>query len=121
MVLLRTGTARPALRHPQPDCAAVEIWERYTLVASAIAALPFTSAQNSVSVDINTCGEDDTSGTPYQTFMFNADVKQLQPQINSNKTGLAKGYICIDIDGQPTSGQNYPTIFGPYILTFEPP
>ncbi|KAF2688544.1 hypothetical protein K458DRAFT_267573, partial [Lentithecium fluviatile CBS 122367] len=43
--------------------------------------------------------------------MSNVDVKPPQLQINSNKTGLADGLVFIGVDGEPTSGQNWVTIY----------
>lgn len=77
-----------------------------------LAGLPSTFAQDSVSFDLDTYGQDDASGTPFQTYMSNTQVKPPQVQINSNKTGLASGYVFLGIDGEPTSGQNWPTIYG---------
>lgn len=77
-----------------------------------LASLPFAFAQDSVSYDLNTYGQDDASGTPFQTYRLNTQVKPPQVQINSNGTGLADGYVFLGIDGKPTSGQNWPVIYG---------
>ncbi|KAL5449465.1 hypothetical protein PMIN06_006845 [Paraphaeosphaeria minitans] len=82
-----------------------------TLVLGAVAALRCVSAQDSVSFDLDTYGEGDASGTPYQTFRSNADAKPPQLQINKHETGLADGLVFIGVDGAPTSGQNWPTIW----------
>lgn len=80
-----------------------------------LASLAFTRAQDSVSFDLNTYGQDDASGTPYQSYRSNTQVKPPQVQINSNRTGLADGYVFLGIDGEPTSGQNWPVIYGKYL------
>ncbi|KAF2442176.1 hypothetical protein P171DRAFT_433735 [Karstenula rhodostoma CBS 690.94] len=82
-----------------------------TLVLGAVAALRCVYAQDSVSFDFDNYGKDDASGTPYQTFKSNADVKPPQLQINKNETGLADGLVFIGVDGAPTSGQNWPSIW----------
>ena len=82
------------------------------LVAAVFTALAFVAAQDSVSFDIDTYGQGDPSGTPFQTYQSNTNVKPPQLQVNSNKTGLAEGYVFIGVDGQPTSGQNFPVIYG---------
>ncbi|CAO2657043.1 Nn.00g058460.m01.CDS01 [Neocucurbitaria sp. VM-36] len=87
---------------------------RFHLVVTDIwilASLPFTFAQDSISYDLDTYGQNDASGTPFQTFRSNTQVKPPQVQINSNATGLANGYVFLGIDGEPTSGQNWPTIY----------
>ncbi|KAJ4288161.1 hypothetical protein N0V90_012178 [Kalmusia sp. IMI 367209] len=43
--------------------------------------------------------------------MSNSNAKPPVLQINSNKTGLADGYVFIGVDGEPTSTQNWPTIW----------
>lgn len=84
----------------------------WNLAASLLIALPFAIGQDSVSHDIDTYGSNDPSGTPFQTYMSNTDVKPPQLQINSNQSGLASGYVFIGVDGEPTSSQNWPAIFG---------
>ncbi|KAF2258923.1 hypothetical protein CC78DRAFT_537429 [Lojkania enalia] len=82
---------------------------RIALLLSA--ALPLGFAQDTVSYDYDSYGENDPEGTPFQTFMSNGDVKPPQMHINSNQSGLAPGYVFLGIDGEPTSEQNFPTIF----------
>ncbi|KAF1360596.1 hypothetical protein EJ07DRAFT_115600 [Lizonia empirigonia] len=43
--------------------------------------------------------------------MSNTNVKPPQMQINKNETGLADGLVFIGMNGEPTSGQNWPTIY----------
>jgi hypothetical protein len=74
--------------------------------------LPLVTAQDSVSYDFNSYGADDPSGTPYQTYRSNANVKPPQMQINRNGTALQSGCVFLGINGLPTSGQNWPAIFG---------
>ena len=74
--------------------------------------LPLVVAQDSVSYDINSYGADDPSGTPFQTYMSNPNVKPPQMQINRNGTGLQGGYVFLGVNGLPSSGQNWPGIFG---------
>ncbi|KAL5380056.1 hypothetical protein DPSP01_008093 [Paraphaeosphaeria sporulosa] len=81
-----------------------------TLVLGLV-ALRCVYAKDSVSFDFDTYGKDDASGAPYQTFKSNADVKPPQMQINKNETGLADGLVFVGVDGAPTSGQNWPTIW----------
>ena len=84
------------------------------LYLGAFAAFLFTAlAQDSVSHDLDSYGQDDESGTPYQTFRSNTDVAPPQMQINARETGLAPGLVFIGVNGEPTSGQNWPTIWGP--------
>lgn len=73
--------------------------------------LPFALSQDSVSYNLDSYGQGDDSGTPYQTYMSNTDIKPPQVQINTNGTALADGYIFIGVDGAPTSGQNWPAIY----------
>ncbi|KAL1795100.1 hypothetical protein ACET3X_006916 [Alternaria dauci] len=73
--------------------------------------LPLVAAQDSVSYDLDSYGASDPSGTPYQTYMSNADVKPPQMQINRNGTALQSGLVFLGINGLPTSGQNWPAIF----------
>jgi hypothetical protein len=54
----------------------------------------------------------DPTGTPFQSYMSNTEVKPPQLQINKNSSGLAPGLVFVGVDGKPTSGQNWPTIFG---------
>jgi hypothetical protein len=77
--------------------------------------LPFVAAQDSVSYDFDSYGASDPSGTPYQTYMSNAYVKPPQMQINRNGTALQSGYVFLGINGLPTSGQNWPAIFGTFL------
>ena len=74
--------------------------------------LPFVTAQDSVSYDFDSYGASDPSGTPYQTYMSNTNVKPPQMQINRNGTALQSGLVFLGINGLPTSGQNWPAIFG---------
>jgi hypothetical protein len=74
--------------------------------------LPLVTAQDSVSYDFDSYGADDPSGTPYQTYMSNTNVKPPQMQINRNGTALQSGHVFLGINGLPTSGQNWPAIFG---------
>jgi hypothetical protein len=74
--------------------------------------LPFVTAQDSVSYDFDSYGAEDPSGTPYQTYRSNVDVKPPQMQINRNGTALMSGHVFLGINGLPTSGQNWPAIFG---------
>ncbi|KAH6637961.1 ASST-domain-containing protein [Boeremia exigua] len=67
--------------------------------------------QDSVSYDFNTYGANDAKGTPAQVFMSNAGVTPPQMHINKNESGLADGYVFLGMDGEPTSGQNWPTIY----------
>jgi hypothetical protein len=82
-----------------------------TLALGAIAALQCVYAQDSVSFDFDTYGQGDASGSPYQTFKSNTNVKPPQMQINKNETGLADGLVFVGVDGKPTSGQNWPSIW----------
>lgn len=77
-----------------------------------LASLPLTTSQDSISYDFDSYGAGDSSGTPYQTYRSNTNVKPPQMQINRNGTSLMDGYVFVGIDGEPTSGQNWPTIFG---------
>ena len=87
----------------------------FTLVVLWLAtALPFVTSQDSVSYDLDSYGQGDASGTPFQTYMSNSNVKPPQMQINGNGTGLAGGYMFLGMNGEPTSGQNWPTIYGTY-------
>lgn len=74
--------------------------------------LPLVTAQDSVSYDFDSYGAEDPSGTPYQTYRSNVDVKPPQMQINRNGTALMNGHVFLGINGLPTSGQNWPAIFG---------
>jgi len=74
--------------------------------------LPLVTAQDSVSYDFDSYGAEDPSGTPYQTYRSNVDVKPPQMQINRNGTALMDGHVFLGINGLPTSGQNWPAIFG---------
>jgi hypothetical protein len=78
--------------------------------------LPLVTAQDSVSYDFDSYGAEDPSGTPYQTYMSNTNVKPPQMQINRNGTALQSGYIFLGINGLPTSGQNWPAIFGMFLV-----
>jgi hypothetical protein len=82
-----------------------------SLAAGLLAASSLVHAQDSVSFDINSYGQGDASGTPFQTYQSNSDLKPPQLQINKNSSGLAPGYVFIGVDGAPTSTQNWPTIF----------
>ncbi|KAI4707633.1 hypothetical protein J4E89_007738 [Alternaria sp. Ai002NY15] len=73
--------------------------------------LPLVTAQDSVSYDFDSYGAEDPSGTPYQTYRSNEDVKPPQMQINRNGTALMSGHVFLGINGLPTSGQNWPAIF----------
>lgn len=77
-----------------------------------LAFLPIAVTQDSVSYDLNTYAKNDAFGTPFQTYMSNTLLKPPQLQINSNKSGLADGYVFLGINGQPSSGQIWPTIYG---------
>lgn len=68
--------------------------------------------QDSVSYDLDSYGAGDAKGTPAQSYMSNTNVKPPQMQINKNQSGLADGYVFLGMDGEPTSGQNWPTIYG---------
>lgn len=74
--------------------------------------LQSVQCQDSVSYDFDTYGTNDPNGTPAQTYMSNANMKPPQMQINKNESGLAEGFIFLGMDGEPTSGQNWPTIYG---------
>jgi hypothetical protein len=74
--------------------------------------LPSVYSQDAVSYDFDTYGVNDAKGTPAQTYMSNTNVKPPQMQINKNESGLAEGYVFLGMDGEPTSGQNWPTIYG---------
>ena len=82
-----------------------------SLAAGLITASSLVTAQDSVSYDIDTYGQDDSTGTPYQTYQSNSNVKPPELQINKNGTGLAAGYVFIGVDGTPSSGQNWPAIY----------
>ncbi|KAF2648108.1 hypothetical protein K491DRAFT_722852 [Lophiostoma macrostomum CBS 122681] len=82
-----------------------------SLAAGLLAASSLVHAQDSVSFNIDTYGQGDASGTPFQTYQSNSDVKPPQLQINKNSSGLAAGYVFIGVDGAPTSSQNWPTIY----------
>lgn len=77
-----------------------------------VVSLPLVLSQDSISYDLNTYGQGDSAGTPFQTYRSNMNVKPPQMQINSNGSGLADGYVFLGINGEPTSGQNWPAIFG---------
>lgn len=82
----------------------------------AIAALPCAYAQDAVSFNNDTYGVDDAEGTPYQTFKSNPDVKPPVLQIHKNETGgLADGLVFVGVNGGPSSGQNWPTIWGAFV------
>ncbi|KAF9699510.1 hypothetical protein EKO04_002262 [Ascochyta lentis] len=53
----------------------------------------------------------DSKGTPAQSYISNTNVKPPQMQVNKNGSGLADGYLFLGMDGEPTSGQNWPTIY----------
>lgn len=72
------------------------------------------SAQDSVSTDPSTYGADDES--PYQSYISNTDVKPLELLVTTAKNGTADGYVFLGIDGDPSSGQNIPCIYGKLIL-----
>ncbi|OAL56086.1 hypothetical protein IQ07DRAFT_498982 [Pyrenochaeta sp. DS3sAY3a] len=76
-----------------------------------LASLPLVLSQDSISYDLNTYGQGDAAGTPFQSYKSNTNVKPPQMQINSNGSGLAEGYVFLGINGEPTSGQNWPAIF----------
>ncbi|KAF1832368.1 hypothetical protein BDW02DRAFT_503134 [Decorospora gaudefroyi] len=76
-----------------------------------LASVPLALSQDSVSYDFDTYGVGDDSGTPYQTYQSNAVVQPPEMHINRNGTALADGYIFVGVNGKPTSGQNWPTIF----------
>ena len=88
------------------------------LLVGALAALPgFSAAQDAVSYDLETYGSGDSAGSPFQTFMSNREVKPPEMQVNRNgSAGLAPGFVFIGVDGEPTSGQNWPTIWGMRLL-----
>ncbi|KIW06096.1 uncharacterized protein PV09_03265 [Verruconis gallopava] len=83
----------------------------YALCLSSLLAPLAVFAGDSISTDLDTYGSGDSQGTPYQTYLSNADVKPPQLQINSNSSGTAPGYVFIGVDGKPTSGQNVPVIY----------
>lgn len=85
-----------------------------SLCLSAFAALPYVLAQDSVSYDLEKYGEGDAGSSPFQTFMSNGDVKPPVLQINRNGTGLAEGFVFIGVNGNPSSEQNWPTIWGSF-------
>jgi hypothetical protein len=88
---------------------------RFRTVATQLALLaswPLAASQDSISYDFDSYGNGDSSGTPYQTYMSNTNVKPPQMQINRNGTALMDGYVFVGVDGEPTSGQNWPAIFG---------
>jgi hypothetical protein len=86
---------------------------RYLAITTGVlGSLPAVYGQDSVSYDFNTYGAGDAKGTPAQTYMSNVNLKPPQMQINKNQTGLADGYVFLGMDGEPTSGQNWPTIYG---------
>lgn len=74
--------------------------------------LPAVYCQDSVSYDFDSYGAGDAKGTPAQSYMSNTNVKPPQMQINRNESGLAGGYLFLGMDGEPTSGQNWPTVYG---------
>jgi hypothetical protein len=80
-------------------------------VALLLSASSPVHAQDAFSTDLETYGTNDPSGTPFQTYLSNPDVKPPELQINSNQSGLAPGYVFIGVDGKPTSGQNVPVIY----------
>lgn len=77
-----------------------------------LALSTFVSAQDSISFDYGTYKEADDNGSSYQTFVSNRGVKPPEMQINSNSSGMADGYIFNGVNEAPSSGQNWPTIFG---------
>ncbi|UPX11682.1 uncharacterized protein EKO05_0002276 [Ascochyta rabiei] len=79
---------------------------------SLLAFLPSVYSQDSVSYDLGTYGTNDSKGTPSQSYMSNTYVKPPQIQVNKDESGLADGYVFLGMDGRPTSGQNWPTIYG---------
>lgn len=74
--------------------------------------LPVVYCQDSVSYDFDTYGAGDDKGTPAQPYMSNTNVKPPQMRIDKNQSGLAEGYVFLGMDGEPTSGQNWPTMYG---------
>lgn len=84
---------------------------RLGLLAS-LTSLPLIVAQDSVSYEYETYGADDESGTPFQTYMSNTNVMPPEMQINRNGTALQDGLVFLGINGLPSSGQNWPAIFG---------
>jgi hypothetical protein len=94
-----------------PDSVAMRIRTVVTQLA-LLASFPLAISQDSVSYDFDSYGAGDSNGTPYQTYMSNTNVKPPQMQINRNGTSLMDGYVFVGVDGEPTSGQNWPTIFG---------
>ena len=76
------------------------------------------AAQDSVSYDIDSYGADDPSGTPFQTYMSNTNVRPPQMQINRNGTGLQSGYVFLGVNGLPSSGQDWPVILGMFEHSF---
>lgn len=77
-----------------------------------LGSLPAAYCQDSVSYDFDSYGAGDAKGTPAQSYMSNTNLKPPQMQINKNQSGLADGYVFLGMDGEPTSGQNWPTIYG---------
>jgi hypothetical protein len=87
-------------------------WNLRIWAAALFAVLPFARAQDSISFNLDTYSQDDPTGTPFQSYMSNTEVKPPQLQINKNSSGLAPGLVFVGVDGKPTSGQNWPAIFG---------
>lgn len=90
---------------------------RYPVTVTSVGLLgllPSVHSQDSVSYDFDAYGANDAKGTPSQAYMSNTNVKPPQMQINKNETGLADGLVFIGMNGEPTSGQNWPTIYGQY-------
>jgi hypothetical protein len=81
-----------------------------------LGSLSFVISQDSVSYDFDSYGQGDSLGTPVQSYMSNTNVKPPQVYISTNGTGLADGYVFLGMDGQTTSGQNWPAIYGTFSL-----
>ncbi|KAF2734421.1 hypothetical protein EJ04DRAFT_512544 [Polyplosphaeria fusca] len=79
------------------------------LGAIFLAALPYALAQDVVSFNNETYAN--VSGSPYQTFRSNTDLRPPEFLINRNSSEIATGLVFISVQGKPSSEQNFPGIY----------